>query len=57
MIPESTVTAWSVGHPWPDADQVEQDLLLAQAICEIAKVGYDAHKAGRLVMERIVSLI
>lgn len=35
MIPDSIVTAWSIDHPWPDADQVEQDLLLAQAICEI----------------------
>lgn len=36
MIPASIVTAWSVEHPWPDSDQVEQDLLLAHAICEIA---------------------
>lgn len=36
MIPESVVTAWSVDHPWPDSDQVEQDLLLAQAICVIS---------------------
>ncbi|WP_206215131.1 nucleotidyl transferase AbiEii/AbiGii toxin family protein [Adlercreutzia sp. ZJ138] len=36
MIPRSIVTAWSIEHPWPDSDQVEQDLLLAQAICEIA---------------------
>ncbi|MFQ9742870.1 MAG: nucleotidyl transferase AbiEii/AbiGii toxin family protein, partial [Slackia sp.] len=36
MIPESIVTQWSVDHPWPSADQVEQDLLLTQAICEIS---------------------
>lgn len=36
MIPESVVTGWSIDHPWPNADQVEQDLLLAQAICEIS---------------------
>ena len=36
MIPSPTITAWSVDHPWPKADQVEQDLLLAQAMCEIA---------------------
>lgn len=35
MIANSILTAWSIGHPWPDVDQVEQDLLLAQAICEI----------------------
>lgn len=39
MIPESVVTAWSMDHPWPDADQVEQDLLLTQAICEISSDG------------------
>lgn len=36
MIPGSIITAWSVQHPWPSADQVEQDLLLTQAICEIS---------------------
>lgn len=36
MIPANVVTAWSVNHPWPDVDQVEQDLLLAQAIYEVS---------------------
>lgn len=36
MISESIVTQWSVDHPWPSADQIEQDLLLTQAICEIS---------------------
>lgn len=36
MIPGAIITAWSTDHPWPAADQVEQDLLLTQAICEIA---------------------
>lgn len=47
MIPSSVVTAWSVEHPWPDADQVEQDLLLARAICEIAN---DDLLGGELVI-------
>lgn len=47
MIPRSVVTAWSVGHPWPEADQVEQDLLLARAICEIAN---DELLGGELVI-------
>ena len=35
MIPYNTITAWSVSHPWPTREQVEQDLLLSKAICEI----------------------
>jgi predicted nucleotidyltransferase component of viral defense system len=37
MIPYDVITAWSVTHDWPTREQVEQDLLLSQAICEIAK--------------------
>ena len=35
MIPFNTITAWGVTHPWPTREQVEQDLLLSQALCEI----------------------
>ena len=30
------ITAWSTNHNWPTREQIEQDLLLSQAICEIA---------------------
>jgi len=36
MINSSTITQWSVNHPWATRDNIEQDLLLSQAICEIA---------------------
>ncbi|MCL2615483.1 MAG: nucleotidyl transferase AbiEii/AbiGii toxin family protein [Dehalococcoidia bacterium] len=36
MIPASDITGWSVNHPWASRDDIEQDLLLSQAICEIA---------------------
>ena len=36
MIPESDITKWGVDHPWSTRDQIEQDFLLSQAICEIA---------------------
>jgi predicted nucleotidyltransferase component of viral defense system len=36
MIPELAVREWSATHPWPLPSQVEQDLLLSRAICEIA---------------------
>lgn len=40
MIPYDAITAWSVQHPWPLRDQVEQDLLLSQAMCAIAADQY-----------------
>jgi predicted nucleotidyltransferase component of viral defense system len=40
VLPADVITAWAVDHPWPTADQVEQDLLLSQAICEIANDSY-----------------
>jgi hypothetical protein len=36
MIPYNDITAWSIDHPWPTREQVEQDLLLSQGICAIA---------------------
>jgi predicted nucleotidyltransferase component of viral defense system len=29
------VTAWGVTHPWPTREQIEQDMLLSKAICDI----------------------
>lgn len=40
MVPADVVTAWAITHPWPARTQVEQDLLLSQAICEIANHPY-----------------
>ena len=40
MIPTSAVTEWSVNHPWPTPEQVEQDLLLSRSICAIADDEY-----------------
>ena len=36
MIPASDITKWGVDHPWSTREQIEQDFLLSQAICEIA---------------------
>ena len=36
MIPGNVITAWSNEHPWPGQQQIEQDLLLSKAMCEIA---------------------
>ncbi len=37
MIPAQMVTEWSTEHPWQTREQVEQDLLLSQAICTVAQ--------------------
>ena len=36
MRSREDIIAWGVEHPWPELDQIEQDLLLSQAICEIS---------------------
>ena len=36
MIPATTITSWGETHHWPTREQIEQDFLLSQAICEIA---------------------
>ena len=36
MIPTNDIALWGEAHPWQLAEQVEQDLLLSQAICAIA---------------------
>lgn len=40
MLPGNVITRWAVDHPWPERRQVEQDLLLSRAICEIANHPY-----------------
>lgn len=47
MITNQDIAFWSIDHPWQSADQVEQDLLLSQAICVIAN---DALLGGELVL-------
>lgn len=36
MIPRAHITQWGVEHPWQNERQIEQDLLLSQAMIEIA---------------------
>lgn len=40
MLPADVITAWASDHPWPTREQVEQDLLLSQAVCAIAADPY-----------------
>lgn len=35
MIPASFIQAWSEKAPWPDARQIEQDLIISRALCDL----------------------
>lgn len=35
MIPRAAITAWSKFAPWPSRDQIEHDLVLSRAICDL----------------------
>ncbi len=35
MIPKAYIQAWSARAPWPDARQVEQDLIICRALCDL----------------------
>ena len=40
MINLDAIAAWGKTHPWPTLEQIEQDLLISRAICEIAADDY-----------------
>ena len=35
MIPTAFLQAWSIKAPWPDLRQVEQDLIISRALCDL----------------------
>jgi predicted nucleotidyltransferase component of viral defense system len=35
LIPNAHIQAWSIQAPWPDARQVEQDLIISRALCDL----------------------
>lgn len=35
MIPQSFLQAWSTKAPWPNLGQIEQDLLISRALCDL----------------------
>ena len=36
MIPTSYIQEWSTKTPWPDSRQVEQDLIISRALCDLS---------------------
>jgi len=35
LIPASYIQEWSIKAPWPDSRQVEQDLIISRALCDL----------------------
>jgi hypothetical protein len=35
VIPTAFLQAWSTKAPWPDLRQVEQDLIICRALCDL----------------------
>jgi len=35
VIPAAFLQAWSTKAPWPDLRQVEQDLIICRALCDL----------------------
>ena len=35
MIPASCIQDWSTKAPWPDPRQIEQDLIISRALCDL----------------------
>lgn len=35
MIPNAHLTAWATQAPWPDFRQIEQDLIISRALCDL----------------------
>ena len=40
MLSVNDIAGWGITHPWATTDQIEQDLLLSRAICEISNHPY-----------------
>ena len=53
MIPAAFLQAWSIKAPWPDLRQVEQDLIISRALCDLfnapALMGKIAFRGGTAI--------
>lgn len=53
MIPQAYLQEWSVKAPWPDLRQVEQDLVICRALCDLfnapALAGKIAFRGGTAI--------
>ncbi len=53
MIPTSYIQEWSTKAPWPDSRQIEQDLIISRALCDLfnspALAGKIAFRGGTAI--------
>ena len=53
MIPTAFLQGWSTKAPWPDLRQVEQDLIICRALCDLfnapALAGKIAFRGGTAI--------
>ena len=53
MIPSSYLQEWSAHAPWPDSRQIEQDLIICRALCDLfnapALAGKIAFRGGTAI--------
>ena len=53
MIPTAFLQSWSTKAPWPDLRQVEQDLIICRALCDLfnaqALAGKIAFRGGTAI--------
>lgn len=53
MIPASYIQEWSIKAPWPDSRQVEQDMIISRALCDLsdssALAGKIAFRGGTVI--------
>jgi predicted nucleotidyltransferase component of viral defense system len=53
LIPASYIQEWSIKAPWPDSRQVEQDMIISRALCDLsdssALAGKIAFRGGTVI--------
>jgi hypothetical protein len=49
VIPRAHITAWRTSAPWPENEQVEQDLLLSRALVELFSDSVVAGVAAKML--------
>lgn len=59
MIPNAYIQGWSATAPWPDPRQIEQDLIISRALCDLfnapALKGAIAFRGGTAIHKLLFS--
>jgi hypothetical protein len=59
VIPSSYIQEWFAVAPWPDSSQIEQDLIISRAICDLfnspALAGKIAFRGGTAINLKLIA--